>query len=227
MLLALLLSLDVSAARLVSVQGRCEIKVTPDRGNLQLRTEKTAADTALAVDEVSKKIEAAKKKIQKLELADLELRTTHFQVHEHREWENNKNVFKGYRASLGLEVTTSDIAKLGNVMAEAAKLGLTGTDSLRTFLSLEKSQKEYLKCLDIASADALKKAKQLAKSLDASVGEVESVNESPAIISAPQPMYSAMMDGGMRGMEKAAQAPSIEVGDQTFSTTLQVSFQLK
>ncbi len=228
-MLWLLLALSLptaTAARLVSVQGRCEIKVAPDRASVQLKTEKTAADSAQAVDEVSKKIAAAKASIEKMKLEDLELRTTHFQLYEHREWENNKNVFKGHRASLGLEITTSEIQKLGQVMAEAAKLGLTGTEGFRTFLSIEKSQNEYLKCRAIAAADAQKKAQQLAKGLGASLGEVESISESPAIIHAPQPVYAAaMMESAP--MAKSVAAPSIEAGEQTFATSLQVSFQLK
>ncbi|MFP5492609.1 MAG: SIMPL domain-containing protein [Bacteriovoracia bacterium] len=226
MLLALLLIASTQAAtRTVNVQGRCEIKVTPDRASLELKMEKTLSDPAAAVNEVTKKIEAARAEIKKMNLAHLELRTTHFQVSPHREWENNKNVFKGHRASMGLEVITSDIAKLGGVMAMAAKQGLNGTDGFRPFLSLEKSRTEYLKCLDVASQDALKKAQQLAKSLDAKVGEVESISESAPVIHRPQPMYSAMMDGA--AMEKSVAAPTIDVGEETFSTTLQVSFKLK
>ncbi|MBY0518266.1 MAG: SIMPL domain-containing protein [Bacteriovoracaceae bacterium] len=224
----LLLSLlsSAHASRVISVQGRCEIKVVPDRGTVQIKTEKTAKDPADAVNEVTKKIEAAKARIQKMGLKDLELRTTHFQVFEQREWENNKNVFKGHRASFGLEVTTSDIQKLGHVMADAAQLGLTGTEGFRTFLSLEKSQSEYLKCLDIASQDAIKKAKQLGKSLNAEVGEVESISESPMTVSGPQPIYAQAMDS-MRSMEKSVATPSIEAGEQTFATTLHVNFKLR
>jgi uncharacterized protein YggE len=220
-----LISMTQASTRTINVQGRCEIKVTPDRASLELKMEKTLSDPAAAVNEVTKKIEAARAEIKKLNLANLELRTTHFQVSPHREWENNKNVFKGHRASMGLEIITSDIAKLGDVMAMAAKLGLNGTEGFRPFLSLEKSRTEYLKCLDVASQDALKKAQQLAKSLDAKVGEVESISESAAVIHRPQPMYSAMMDSA--GMEKSVTAPTIDVGQETFSTTLQVSFKLK
>jgi len=215
----------LAAPRLVSVQGKCEIKVTPDRGSLQLNTEKVAPSSATALDEVSKKIDAAKASIQKMNLKDLELRTTHLQLNRHSEWENNKSVFKGFRASLGLEVTTSDIKLLGNVMAEAAKLGLTGTDSFNTFLSLEKSRKEYLKCLDIAAIDAKKKAEQLAKTLNNDIGEVESIIESPAVMHRPQPMM--MMAEASMAKSMDAVAPSIEIGDQTFSATVQVIYRLR
>lgn len=223
---ALLLSATAFAApRLVSVQGKCEIKVTPDRGSIQLNTEKVAPSSAAALDEVTKKIDAAKASIQKMNLKDLELRTTHLQLNRHSEWENNKSVFKGFRAALGLEVTTSDIKQLGSVMAEAAKLGLTGTDSFNTFLSLEKSRKEYLKCLDIAAIDAKKKAEQLAKTLNNDIGEVESIIESPAVMHRPQPLM--MMAEASMAKSMDAAAPAIEVGDQTFQASVQVVYRLR
>lgn len=211
-------------ARHVSVTGKCEIKVTPDRGSVQLLTEKTAPTVKEAVDVVSKQIDAAKAAVQKMNLKDLELRTTQFQVNPHHNWENNKNVFKGYRATLGLEIVTSEIVKLGDVMAKASALGVNNTNNYRTFLSLEKSQAEYLKCLDIASTDGEKKAQRLAKNLKANLGEIESITEGQAQVDEPRPMV--MMEAAMAKSVSDA-APSIEVGNQTYSTTVRYVFKLK
>lgn len=227
MLLTLPLLLLVSVpsfARHVSVSGKCDIKVTPDRGSVQLLTEKTASTVKEAVDVVSKQIDAVKAQVQKLGLKDLELRTTQFQVSPHHNWENNRNVFKGYRASLGLEVETSEIVKLGDVMARAAGQGINNTNNYRTFLSLEKSQREYLKCLDIASEDALKKAKQLAKNMNAKLGEIESITEGTAHIEEPRPMV--MMEAAMAKSADGA-GPSIEVGNQTYSASVRYVFKLQ
>ncbi len=222
---ALLLAGAAQAAREVAVAGKCEIKTSPDRGRLQLRMEKTAPQVDAAVTEVSTRIEKAKAAIRKLNLADLELHTPSYQVNEHREWEKDKNVFKGYRASLGLEVTTSEIKRLGEVMGIAAHHGLTGTDGLQTFLSTEKAQAEYLRCLDIAAKDARKKAARLAETLGASLGEVERIAEESARQEHPRPM---MMEKAVFAADaSAARAPQVEVADQAFSVTLQVVFRLK
>ena len=214
-----------SFARHVSVSGKCEIKVTPDRGSVQLLTQKNGSSVKEVVDSVSKQIDAAKAAVQKMDLKDLELRTTQFQVNPRHEWENNKQVFKGYSASLGLEVTTSEITKLGEVMAKASNLGVNNTNNYRTFLSLEKSQAEYLKCLDIASNDAQKKAERLAKNLDAKLGEIESISEGQGHVEEPRPMVQ--MEAMMAKSADAGAGPSIEVGNQVYSTTVRYVFKLK
>ena len=215
-------------ARQVSVSGKCEIKVVPDRGSVQLTTEKNASSVKEAVEFVTKQIEQARQAVIKMKLADQELRTTQFQVSPRHEWENNKNVFKGYRASLGLEVTTSEITRLGEVMGKASAIGVNGTNNYRTFLSLEKSQAEYLKCLDVASQDAQKKAERLAKNLDAKLGEVESILEGQLQIEAPAP-HVMMETEALRSSDGAAKSmmPTIDVGDQVYSTTVRYVFKLK
>lgn len=206
----------------ISVTGKCETKVVPDRGSLQLQTEKTAPTVKEALADVTRKIDEARASVQKLKLADLELKTTQFQVNPHHEWQNNKNVFKGYRASLGLDITTSDITKLGEVMSSAAKIGLTGTGNLRTYLSLEKSRSEYLACLDVAAEDAQKKAQRLAQKLGHKIDEVLSVEEGSYQSNPQQPV---LFEAAMAKSSDAA--PTIDVGTEVLSTSIRVTFKLK
>lgn len=165
-----------------------------------------------------------KAKITALKLADAEFKTTNYNVTPIREWEKEKMVDKGIRASMTLEVTTSEIARLGEAMVEASKAGLENVGAMTMFLSLEKSQAEYLKCLDIASKDARKKADQLGSKLGFKVGDVLSVIESPAQMPGPTPFPErAMMKSSM-----ADAAPvSVDAGSQNFATNIQVTFKIK
>lgn len=225
-LLALLLLPGLALARSVSVSGKCEIKVTPDRGSVQFQMQLTRPQINQAVEGVTKSIDQLRDAIKRLGLKDLELRTTQFQVDRNEEWVNGKNVFKGNRATMSLEVVTSEIARLGEAMGEAAKIGINGTSNYRTFLSLEKSQNEYLKCLDVAAEDARKKAVRLADKLGARVDEVESIVEGTPQYGGPTPYYNlAMLEAS--AAPKAVSAPTIDVGDQQYSTNVQVSFKLK
>lgn len=225
LLLSIFLASAEAAPRLVRVQGECELKVSPDRGRLELRMDHTAPSAQKALEVVNSKIEEARKEIKALKLADLELSTTTLSNTPHREWENNKSVLKGQRASLGLEVVTSEIARLGEVFAVASKLGLNNTQGFQSYLSVDKRQKEYLRCLDIAAQDALKKAQKLAASLNAKVGAVESIDEAPQNRSFPAVAMYAMEADAV--MAKGAAAPTVDVAEQSFRTTLQVSFQLQ
>jgi uncharacterized protein YggE len=142
----------------VQVQGSCDIKVVPDRASVSFTAENQSADQKTAVKKTNDQINALKKEIEGMKLAQVEFKNTGYNVYPVREYEKNKYVDKGMKATLTLEVTTSDIQKLGDTLVSASKLGIQNVGSLNTFLSLEKSKKEYLRCLDIAALDAKEKA---------------------------------------------------------------------
>lgn len=210
----------------VLVQGSCEIKVVPDRGSVSFTSENQSKTQAAAVKLTNTQMNNLKEKIQKLKLADIELKTTNYNVYPVREYEKDHYVDKGTKASMTLEITTSEISRLGEAMGAASQAGIQNVGTMVTFLSLEKSQSEYLKCLDIASHDARKKAEQLAKKLDFSIGKVLSVIESPVTNQpTPQPHRGAMF--AKSAMMDSVQAAPVEAGTQNFSTNIQVTFEIK
>lgn len=225
-ILGLLIFSSVSIAKNeIQVQGNCEVKVTPDRASLTFSAENQAKDQQVAIKKTNDQINSLKEKILKLKLENLELRNSNYNVYPVREYENNRMVDKGIKVSLSLEVTTSSISKLGEAMVQASELKINNVSSLTTFLSIKKSQEEYLKCLDIAAEDARKKADQLAKKLGFKVGEVTGIVESPKYPQTPGPYPMPMMKG-MMAMDAAAPV-SIEAGQQSFSTSLQINFAIK
>lgn len=208
----------------IQVQGNCEMKVIPDRGMISFTAENQAKDQKDAVKKTNEQINKLKDAIKELKLDDIELKNTNYSVYPVREWEKEKMVNKGFRASLTLEVVTSDIPRIGETMMKASAVGITNVGSLSTFLSLEKSQKEYLKCLDVAADDAKAKAQQLGKKLGFKIGNVISLNEVPQMNPVPQPEYATMKTMGAMGDS----APTrIEAGTQQYSTNIQVTFSIK
>jgi len=224
-LLLLILSpvLFASETEGVQVQGSCQMKVIPDRGTVSFTTENQTKDQQEAVKKTNSQMNDLKEKIQKLKLADIEFKTTNYSVYPVREYEKDHYVDKGTKASMTLEVTTSEITRLGVAMVEASKAGIQNVGSMVTFLSLEKSQAEYLKCLDVASNDARKKADQLAKKLGFKVGDVLNVIESPAQQASHFPERAMFAKGAMMD----AAPVSIDAGTQIFSTNILVTFDIQ
>jgi uncharacterized protein YggE len=204
----------------VQVQGKCEVNVIPDRGTITFTAENQSKNQEEAVKKTTAQINKLKEIIQELMLKDIELKNSLYSVTPIREYEKERYVDKGYRATLGLDVTTSDISRLGEAMMKASKVGIVNVGSLLTFLSLEKSQKEYLKCLDIAADDARQKANQLARKLNFKISEVIALNEVPNI-QAPMPNY------GERMMKTSSASTQIEAGTHKYSTNIQVTFSIK
>ncbi len=206
----------------IQVQGSCQIKVTPDRGTLIFTAENQSKDQKEAVKRTTEQVEKLKAQIKKLNLKDLELKNSNYNVYPVREYEKERYVDKGYKAALNLEVTTSEISRIGETMMKASEVGIINVGNLTTFLSLEKSREEYLKCLDIAADDAREKAKQLAKRLGFKIGEVILLNEVPNI---PGPFPEHRL-GAMKTMMDSAPV-QIEAGTQNYSTNIQVTFKIK
>lgn len=200
------------------------MKVIPDRGMISFTAENQSKNQKDAVKKTNEQINNLKSAIESLKLSDLELKNTNYSVYPVREWEKERMVEKGYRAALTLEVTTSDIPKLGEAMMKGSSVGITNVGQLVTFLSLEKSQKEYLKCLDVAADDARAKAIQLGKKLGFKVGDVILLNEVPQIEHQPVPQRNMMK--AMNDMTESAPT-QIEAGTQKFSTNIQVTFSIK
>ena len=206
----------------IQVQGNCQIKVTPDRGTLVFTSENQSKDQKEAVKKTADQVEKLKTQIKKLNLKDLELKNTNYNVYPVREYEKERYVDKGYKAALSLEVTTSEISRIGETMIKASEIGIINVGNLIAFLSLEKSREEYLKCLDIAADDAREKAKQLAKRLGFKIGEVILLNEVPNIPPQPFPQHRV---SAMKSMMESA--PQIEAGTLNYSTNIQVTFKIK
>ncbi len=223
-ILALTASTSFAATSFVQVTGKCQMKVVPDQASLSFTAEALEKDQKKAVSKITDQIKNLTEKIKALKLKDAVLSTSNYNVHQQREWENNKMVDKGYRANVTLTLTASDISRMGEAMSEGSKAGITNVGNLQTFLSLEKEQAEYLKCLDIAATDAKNKADQLAIKLKAKVGDVLEIYERPQT-SSPMPVYErAMM---MKGASADASPMTVEAGEQTFSTQIEVKFSLK
>ena len=211
--------------REVSVSGSCLRTVTPDRGAIVLTAEAQDKDLKAAAKDATEAYERAKKAVERLGLADLELRTVEYSLNEVREWEKNKTVSKGFRARMGLRVASSQIQRLGEVIAIGAREGLRDVGALVSFLSEEKQKKEQFECLKEAAEDARARAEKMAGALGAKVGEVVMLSESGGY-QRPEPQPRAMlMEKSMAANDMAA--PTVEAGRQDLHVTVQATFSLK
>jgi uncharacterized protein YggE len=211
----------------VTVSGQCTAEVSPDRGSIVFVIENTEKDVKQAISKTTDLHEKLRAEFKRLTIKDLELSTSEYSVYEKKEWEKDKSVSKGFSARLGVKATTPEIAKMGELIAIAARLGVKETNALSTYLSPQKLLDEKKKCLDGAAKDAREKAEALTKSLNARLGRVLQINERGSISSSPmQPMYEA------RALHKsmaadAGAAPSIEGQKQTLTQEVDVSFAIE
>jgi uncharacterized protein YggE len=225
-IISLIFSISVFASdRKIAVSGQCSRSTTPDRAEIQAVASFRNLDMKSAIRDATQAYENALRAVKKLNLADLEVETSEYNVHDIREWEKNRQVFKGYEARIGLKVSTSSVGQLGQVMSEAAQSGLKDVGQLRMFLSETKLTSEKSLCLKIAAEHAQGKAKELASALGAKVGKVFSVQEEGSKVEPIRPLDGMMMSSDVSA--KRMIPASIESGKQQVMTSVNVVFELE
>lgn len=210
----------------ITATGTCLKKVSQDRASVVLTSNILAGNAGTASKEATKENQKIRDAVLKLNLANATLETTGFNVYEDKQYEKNKYVSKGFRAVIGLSVETSEISRIGEVIATASSLGVKQIDRLSTFVSIEKNKSEYESCLEVAAKNAKDKAIKLAKGVGVKLGKVLRIQEG----SAPQPRseimaYSIAAAPQMDG-EVAKEASVIDARAQDMTVTATLTFSV-
>lgn len=225
-LLSLLLpAFSQAADRSITVTGHCIRAVAPDRGAVTLTAEARNADSKRAAREANQQYERLRERIGRLKLEGMELSTTEYSVEEVREWENNRQVSKGFRSRAGLKVTTTDLKRLGEALETAAQEGIKDIGRLTMFISPARYNETRADCLREATLSAKAKAQKVAEALGHSIGDPLNIVESGgAMAPPPVPMMERM------SMAKAGDMgapPQVEGGKEDIIVDVTATFGLK
>lgn len=222
----LLLSVNSwSAERMVVVTGDCLRNLAPDRGAITLTAEALEKNPGAAMERVSEHYNRIRDRVKKMNLKNMELETTDFTVNEDVDWSNNQKKSRGFRARMGLRVTTADTAKLGDLALIASDLKVQDVSGLQHFVARETMQKEREACLQEAYQNARAKAEKLAKIAGQKLGPALYIQEDVAGAPAPSPRLMGRMDMSAK-MEAASSAPVFEAGTNKMTVGVQAGFEL-
>jgi uncharacterized protein YggE len=212
--------------RTVNVSGQCLRTTFPDRGSMNIVPEFQDADIKVATRKATESYEKIKKQIQALNLKNLEIQTSEYSVNQQFDYVKGKSVSRGYRARMGLLVTTSETARLGEVISVAAQNNVKDVGALSTFLSEEKSRDEREACLEEAIQHASSKAARMAKAAGARLGKIVSLQEEGGGYTPPQPMRNMMMEKSMADASPAA-APVVDSASQKIQLSVNAVYILE
>lgn len=218
------LAFAAPADKFIHVKGNCLREVMPDRGSIILTAEFIDMDAGSASKKAIEQYNKLNDAIKKLNLPDAKFETNEYSVNEEIEWTQNKRVLKGYRARMGLRVTTSQIAKLGDVIVVSTKIGVKDIGALMSVTSEKKMKEEREACLEEAFQNARLKADRLAKVAGVQINKVLSIAEEGAeIVVPPRPMMAhTMMAKGMAAPEM--DAPHIQTQGRNIEVSVQAVF---
>lgn len=223
-LLILPAALAAIDTRFIAVSGHCMKRVSPDRGTLQLTAEARESDPGKASSKATGLYEKLRADIKKLSLKDGQLQTTTYNVSPEFDYKNGKQTLRHYRAAMGIEIETSELQRMGELIQVAGRLGIQNAGGFNVFLSAEKRKEVYEGCLEEAIQNARSKAERMAKAGGSKLADVLTIEEHKSDRRPPEPpmmMKAAAMDSEMGG------APAIESKNLGIEVQVAVSFGLK
>ncbi len=197
----------------IFVTGECLHKVIQDRAAVSVSSTRVLATPREASERVITEHEALKGKIKELALKDFESETLNYSVNEERQYENKKWVTKGFRATMTTRFETSELARIGEIIAQASQHGAENVGALETFVSPAKLKSERESCLEAATRDAASKATKVATGGGVKVGEILSITENEGGSRYPVSKFGGremMMAGAAADGGDGTRAPVVE-----------------
>lgn len=181
----LLFGLNVSASANENVQGEISVniseykEVAPDTAMISFSIKtydtKSIQKASELNKEISNKVVDMLNKTINTKNGDF-IKTSSFNVVPVYSYSNSKKVFEKYEVSNNISVRTKSIDKIGNMIDNAVKSGVTNIDSLSFSSSNYDTNCDEL--ISVATQKARKRADSVAKSLSASIYGFKNLNAS-------------------------------------------------
>ena len=172
------------------VLGRGEVRTAPDMAILNIGVEIVAPTAEAAERQNAATIELVIATLLKFEIRRTEIKTVGFYMWQAIDYEEGRQVFRGFRVTHSLEVYVMDVNNVGKVLDAVVVAGVNVVNDVRYFL--KNPQEDYNRALLIAVDNARSKAEILAKTQGKSVARLEKIVEQELYV----PSYGA--EGGAR-----------------------------
>jgi uncharacterized protein len=196
----------------ISVVGRGEIKVSPDRATIQISVQTRAGTAAAAAAENATKQQAVMTALKALGLTDDQLSTINYNVYPEQRYEQGKEpVIVAYNVTNTILIDVRKLSQVGPLIDAALAHGANMITSLQFYASNTEAARRsaIASAIDKARADA-EAAARAAHGTLGSLLEVSIGSYSPP---PPRPM---MMARAMAGGVAQADTP-INPGEETLS----------
>lgn len=207
----------------IAVRGNCLHEVYPDKSSVVVTAEfqdkEASKASRLAQEQYNKFREAIIKKFKD----DAKLETAEYSVNEIIDWRENKRISLGYKARMGLKITTTKMNILGEVIQIASQMGVRDVGQLYSFVSDQKLKIEKEACIEEAFLNARQKADRLAKVAGVKISNVVTIREE-GINYDPTPMPRAMTLRKGMAVAQEDSAPALDMQAKSLEVSVEVVF---
>jgi len=221
----------VPATDTVTVQGNGQATLPPDVARVSFSVQHTALAVSDAQDATTKQANAAIDFVKETGVADKDIKTLSYDITPQYAYPNpcppgalcpaySSPKVTGYQVSETIQVTVRDLSTVGALLSGLGKLEVQSISG--PAFALDDSSAGY----DAARADAIAKAKAqaalLAKQLGIRLGKIVNFSESSG--GYPYPMMYGLGGGAT---DRAASAPIIPTGENTYSASVSITYEIR
>jgi uncharacterized protein YggE len=210
------------AQNTISVIGTGKIKVLPDEVFINISVSTERPTTQEAVDENSVITNNLISVIEKIDAKNLTIQTISYELSPLYDYtvDDEPPSIYAYRVRTTIEVKTTDIDKIGEIISKATESGATTISSIGFDLSDETKSLTKKEALAKATRDASDKALAIAQSLGLKIERVVYISETEVIF--PGPLMAPQGFGDMRAEEVTS--PVIMPQEIEVSATLNIVY---
>ncbi|WMW22255.1 SIMPL domain-containing protein [Methanolobus mangrovi] len=213
---------EQNTADTISMSGYAEQKVVPDTATLSIGVVVESETSKEASAENAALMSAVVAELKAMGLEDREIQTSYVSVYPVYNYDGERTI-TGYSASNSVQVTTSKLDNLSEIIDRSAAAGANQIGSISFSVSDEMQKQLREDLMGEAVDDAKSKADALANSLDV---KITGVQTSSIYENGNSKVYYAM------AMEEAAMdaggiSTPIEPGESTVSMSVQVTYYIE
>ena len=225
---------SIDSRNTITVSGSGEAVAVPDIATFSFsitKEAKTSAEAQKLVTDISNKILDT---VKKDGVAEKDIKTTNYSLYPKYDYpqvvcpaiypsncQPSKEVLRGYEVSQTFDVKIRDVAKAGQIVGDATSAGATNISG-PTF-GVDKEDDVIAQARNEAILNAKAKAESIAKGLGVRLVRIVAFNENENSYALPMMNKSVMGLGGA----DVASAPQLPTGENKYSRTVQVTYEIR
>ncbi|WP_322493974.1 SIMPL domain-containing protein [Chloroflexus sp.] len=202
----------------IVVIGTGEVKVEPDIAIVTIGVETKAPTTQEALAQNSAQAQAIIERIRQMGVEAKDIQTTGINIYPFYD-EQGQNII-GYTVSNMVNVTIRNIAQAGDLIDRVVQVGANRLYGVS--FGVSDTEAVMAQAREAAVANARARAEQMARASGTSLGRVLFITENFGASPIPVPMMADAY-----GAPAARSAPPVQPGQQTYSATVQITFELR
>lgn len=207
---------------LITVTGSGSYKTIPDLVlvSITIITEKDSSNQAVSLN--SQTSSDVISSMELIEAENLKIQTTGYNLSPLYDYrgEDEPPVIYAYRAITVLEISTTEISRIGEIIAGSVEAGANNISSLRFDLSDNMKKEAKIAALQEAAKDGQEKAYAIAGSLDVQIDKIYHISESETFF--PGPVYALEAQA-----ERDVIAPVISPQEVEITANIQIAYTFR